>query len=224
MVSYDLKNWQVELDEVVVKAKRPAPILPWGVNHYRPLDPGEWMQYYGQSPDTWIGSGYGEAVDVNQGGYTSSSDGRGVTNMISIINTAVSFPVNTTNQWWKYVRNDEERQIAALQQRLSSTPSAETERLLQSKAAQYETIAKSTKALKFINRGLIGVTAVTTVVDVGTDIANGKKMKAGARFAVAIATCLSSYIPVVGPFVSVGLGIADAVWGEELYDWVEKEF
>lgn len=224
MVSYDLKNWQVELDEVVVKAKRPAPILPWGVNHYRPLDPGEWMQYYGQSPDTWIESGYGEAVDVNQGGYTSSSDGRGVTNMISIINTAVSFPVNTTNQWWKYVRNDEERQIAALQQRLSSTPSAETERLLQSKAAQYETIAKSTKALKFINRGLIGVTAVTTVVDVGTDIANGKKMKAGARFAVAIATCLSSYIPVVGPFVSVGLGIADAVWGEELYDWLEKEF
>ena len=27
------------------------------------------------------------------------------------------------------------------------------------------------------------------------------------------ATYLSTYIPVVGPFISVGLGLADALWG-----------
>ena len=224
MVSYDWKNWEVELDEVVVTPKIPAPILPWGVNRYQPQDPGEWMQYYGLPQGMWGGRGNCAPFDINQGGYTSMSDGRGVTNMISTINTAVSFPVNTTNQLWKYVHDYEGREIASLQQSLSSAPNAETEKLFQSKAAQYETIANSTKALKMINRGLIGVTAVTTAVDVGTDIANGHKIKAGVRFAVACITCGVSSVPVVGPFLSVGLGVADAVWGDQFYDWIEREF
>lgn len=31
-------------------------------------------------------------------------------------------------------------------------------------------------------------------------------------------------IPIAGPFVSVGLGVADAIWGEQLYDWVDDNF
>lgn len=38
------------------------------------------------------------------------------------------------------------------------------------------------------------------------------------------ASCLSAGIPVVGPFISVGLGMADALWGEQFYNWIEKEF
>lgn len=34
----------------------------------------------------------------------------------------------------------------------------------------------------------------------------------------------SSHIPYVGPFVSIGLGMADAVWGEYLYNWVDANF
>ena len=37
------------------------------------------------------------------------------------------------------------------------------------------------------------------------------------------ATYLSTYTPVVGPFISVGLGLADAIWGEQFYDWVEQD-
>ena len=42
MVSYDYKNWSVDLDEVVVTAKRRN---PFGVNVYIPTIP-EWYQYY----------------------------------------------------------------------------------------------------------------------------------------------------------------------------------
>ena len=31
-------------------------------------------------------------------------------------------------------------------------------------------------------------------------------------------------IPIVGPFVSAGLGVADAIWGEQLYDWEDYNF
>ena len=30
--------------------------------------------------------------------------------------------------------------------------------------------------------------------------------------------------PIVGPFVTAGLGVADAIWGEQLYDWVDDNF
>lgn len=44
------------------------------------------------------------------------------------------------------------------------------------------------------------------------------------RALVTGASCLSAGIPVVGPFVSIGLGIADAIWGGQFYNWIEKEF
>ena len=56
------------------------------------------------------------------------------------------------------------------------------------------------------------------------DIKSGHGTKAAARAAVAIVTCASVNIPIVGPFISVGLGLADAIWGEQFYDWVENEF
>ncbi len=31
----------------------------------------------------------------------------------------------------------------------------------------------------------------------------------------------TSKIPYVGPFISVGLGIANAVWGDELYESID---
>ena len=29
---------------------------------------------------------------------------------------------------------------------------------------------------------------------------------------------------MVGPFISVGLGMADALWGEQFYNWFENDF
>ena len=222
LISYDYKNWKVELDEIVVTAKRPKPILLWGVNHYKPQAPGEWLQYYDLSLGKWGGSDYGEAVDVNMGGYTSGS-GLSVSSKIAIVNTAVSFPVNTTNQLWKNVLKDEGRQIDALQQSLATTPSAETERLLQSKSAQYKALEKPYSTLNRFGKALNKISAATTLYDAATDVYNGHMKKAGARLVVATATYASNFIPVVGSFISVGLGLADAIWGEQFYDWVEQD-
>lgn len=38
------------------------------------------------------------------------------------------------------------------------------------------------------------------------------------RALVTGASCLSAGIPVVG------LGVADAIWGEYFYDWVDRQF
>lgn len=32
---------------------------------------------------------------------------------------------------------------------------------------------------------------------------------------------ISAAIPVVGPFISIGLGISNAIWGDELYESID---
>ena len=36
--------------------------------------------------------------------------------------------------------------------------------------------------------------------------------------------CLRNYVKSDIVFVSVGLGFTDALWGEDFYNWIEKEF
>ena len=37
------------------------------------------------------------------------------------------------------------------------------------------------------------------------------------------ATIAISFIPYVGPFVSIGIGITDGICGEDLYNYVEEQ-
>jgi hypothetical protein len=54
------------------------------------------------------------------------------------------------------------------------------------------------------------------------DIQNGKYYSAGARTAVYGVAAGVVAIPIVGWGVSAGIGLADAIWGEKIYNWVEK--
>lgn len=192
--------------------------------------PNPWLQYYSQilprvqynvfygnkpletAPDNSLPIGKLKA-DINTPNNVS---------FLAVTNTSVSLPINIVKQRWTRVLKTEATQIDALQQSLATTPSAETERLLQSKSAQYETLANSTKALKYINRGFVGVGASLTLYGAIQDFRENKVAKGGARLAVGAITILSGYIPVIGPFVSVGIGFADALWGEDFYNWIEK--
>lgn len=44
------------------------------------------------------------------------------------------------------------------------------------------------------------------------------------RALVTGASCLSAGILVVGPVIAAGLGVADAIWGEYFYDWIDRQF
>ena len=194
--------------------------------------PNPWLQYYGQIlPRVQYNVFYGnkplETAPDNSlpiGKLKADINTPKDVSFLAVTNTSVSLPINIVKQHWTRVLKTEATQIDALQQSLATTPSAETERLLQSKSAQYETLANSTKALKYASWGLTGLTIATTGLDMAADIKSGHGTKAAARAAVAIVTCASVNIPIVGPFISVGLGLADAIWGEQFYDWVENEF
>lgn len=61
-----------------------------------------------------------------------------------------------------------------------------------------------------------------TAYDVGADINEGKFKSAGARAAVSGVAAGAAFIPIVGWGVAAGIGVADYVWGDEFYNWVEK--
>jgi hypothetical protein len=55
------------------------------------------------------------------------------------------------------------------------------------------------------------------------DWRNGKRYSAIARIAVTAVAAGVSRAPYVGVPLSLGIGVADAIWGEEFYEWVEEE-
>lgn len=130
----NMKNWKVELDEIVVTAKRPKPTLPWGVNYYKPQDPGEWLQRSNMriakgdlSVTTNYYDGSFNRLDRTQGGAT------------------------------------QRKQVLYLAGDAYSAPAA--------------------------------------LVRIGVNS-----------------------IPKIGPFISTVIGLADAFYGEYLYDWVDSTF
>lgn len=56
------------------------------------------------------------------------------------------------------------------------------------------------------------------------DFNNGKTASAIGRGVVTTISVTANFIPVVGPAVSAGIGVADAVYGEKLYDYLDKKF
>ena len=62
---------------------------------------------------------------------------------------------------------------------------------------------------------------VATGYQVGSDISNGNYYSAGARTAVFGVAAGAAFIPVVGWGVAIGIGVADFVWGDQFYNYVE---
>ena len=89
-------------------------------------------------------------------------------------------------------------------------------------AGQFGGIAKQAGALGKTLK-VIGIAG--TVVSTGSAVVKMvEKPTAGnaARIAVQGVAIGASFIPVVGWGVSLGIGIADAVWGDDFYNWIDK--
>jgi RHS repeat-associated protein len=81
---------------------------------------------------------------------------------------------------------------------------------------------KYVKSFKVVGKTLVFAGVAFTGYEVMKDIQNGKFYRAGVRILVFGAAAGSVAIPIVGWGVSAGIGLADAIWGEQFYNWVEK--
>jgi RHS repeat-associated protein len=81
---------------------------------------------------------------------------------------------------------------------------------------------KSAKFLKVAGKSVAVIGYVVSVVQVGNGVLDGKLKRGGARAAVAVTIAASAFIPGIGWGIAIGLGLADAVWGDQFYDLIEK--
>jgi hypothetical protein len=81
---------------------------------------------------------------------------------------------------------------------------------------------KYVKSFKVVGKTLVVAGAVLTSYEIYRDWDEGKYYRAGARIVVFGAAAGAVAIPIVGWGVSAGIGLADAIWGEQFYNWVEK--
>ncbi|MBQ9217410.1 MAG: hypothetical protein IJ160_04445 [Muribaculaceae bacterium] len=66
----------------------------------------------------------------------------------------------------------------------------------------------------------VAVTAGTAI----TDCSNGKYTSAAARTGVTIVTVAVSTVSGVGPVVAFVIEMADALWGQQFYDYVQETY
>jgi RHS repeat-associated protein len=81
---------------------------------------------------------------------------------------------------------------------------------------------KYVKSFKVVGKTLVVAGAALTSYEIYRDWDEGKYYRAGARIVVFGAAAGAVAIPIVGWGVSAGIGLADAIWGEQFYNWVEK--
>jgi hypothetical protein len=90
-------------------------------------------------------------------------------------------------------------------------------------AAQLAGIAGQAKVLGATLK-VAGVAA--DVVSVGSDVINlAQNPTAGNATKLAVHTIAAgaAFIPVVGWGLSLGIGVADAIWGDQFYNWIDKK-
>ena len=87
-------------------------------------------------------------------------------------------------------------------------------------------INTTSKVLNYTRLGgrvLVVGGVVATGYQVGSDISSGDYYSAGARAAGFGIAAVAAFIPVVGWGVAIGIGVADFVWGDQFYNWVETK-
>ena len=89
-------------------------------------------------------------------------------------------------------------------------------------AAQLAGVAQQAKLL---GTTLKGVSVVGTAISIGSatlKLVQNPTAGNATRLAVQGAAVAAGFIPVVGWGVSLGIVLADAVWGDEFYNWIDK--
>jgi RHS repeat-associated protein len=78
------------------------------------------------------------------------------------------------------------------------------------------------KFVKGVGTTLTVASVGVTLMEVGQDINNGNYKAAAARTTVtAVAITIAATVPVFGWGIAAGIGIADAIWGDQLYEAIE---
>jgi len=85
-------------------------------------------------------------------------------------------------------------------------------------------MAAAMKLAKPLTKGIAVMNFAATAIAVTDDFSHGRYKSASARAAVWGIAGVASFIPVVGWGVSISIGIADAIWGEDFYNYVEKNW
>jgi len=152
-------------------------------------------QNEGEKSDNWV-SGLGTAATAFDTGNSIKTE---------LLDYAVrnNFKSNNTREGWEKLT--ERQQEWRLKRTLGKTG------------------VKYLKGAKMASKaaGVVGVGV--TVYQAGSDIADGRYYSAGTRVAVAGVAAGAAFIPVVGWGVTIGIGVADAVWGDQFYDYVENK-
>lgn len=76
---------------------------------------------------------------------------------------------------------------------------------------------------RILGKGLTALGNFMTLANVALDIWNGRNVRAAARSGVWLLAYGVSFIPYIGWALALGIGIADAIWGDKFYDWVETQ-
>ena len=65
---------------------------------------------------------------------------------------------------------------------------------------------------------------LSTATAVTNDFVDGRYKSGGARVAVWGVAAGAAFIPVAGWAISAGIGIADAIWGDDFYNYIENNW
>lgn len=77
--------------------------------------------------------------------------------------------------------------------------------------------------IRVLGKGLSALGYFITFGHIMSDIGKDQYVRAAARLGVFAVAYSATFIPYVGWVLALGIGIADAIWGEKFYDWVEEQ-
>lgn len=83
-------------------------------------------------------------------------------------------------------------------------------------------LASTMKLAKPLTRGIAIINLAATGTAVANDLSDGNFKSAGARVVVASVAAAAVFIPGIGWGVSIGIGVADAIWGDDFYNYVQN--
>lgn len=85
-------------------------------------------------------------------------------------------------------------------------------------------MAQTLKLAKPLTRSIAVVNVVSTATAATDDFVHGRYKSGSARVAIWGIAAGTAFIPGVGWGISLGIGIADAIWGDDFYEYVEKNW
>jgi hypothetical protein len=86
-----------------------------------------------------------------------------------------------------------------------------------------EDLGKAAKTAGAITKGIGGAATAIGIITAGVQLINEPTAGNATRLAVQGIGVAASFIPVAGWAVSLGIGIADIIWGDDFYNWIDKK-